>query len=367
MKKITLFNIIHSQEDYLALLLHFKDQVNTDGLTVTQICSLLDEVKCFWLKRLKPIEIELEELSQNNNCFILSGAIYLGVCEYEHYYFKSLGDYHIIPDPFSKFEDIFRHPKERINVSNMVEYFKKAFLDILDILSHYNSHFFILPTQEIAIDDPDKRSELLNSFFWNFISSAFNEEIRSNEEFKKRYKDLNEIEAGLDKSVCKNLIFNDLYDYQLSLKEKVGRFSMNFKNVSTENPFKSEREIFLTAIYSYVAQVADILIISSVLGLNPYIRFEITFSYFSMLMSIFTDDEYLKKIIEKTLIFYVFYKTIEQDYFKNISFSDYCKKLNGKSLLNSIIEKIHADKIEITSNISPKVEVIIREEFESIF
>jgi hypothetical protein len=197
MKSPTLFNIHRSQEEYLDLLLRYEELVEADNLSVTRICTLLDEVKCFWLKQLKPIEFELEELAEAQTCFVLSGAIFLDVSEFEHYFFKSLGDCHIISDPFSKLEMIFRHPQEEINAVYTTDYFKRAFFDTLEILTTYKEYFYVLPIQEIAVEDTQKHCELRDMFFWRFISEAFGDEFKNNEDFCEKYKNFEEIEAGL--------------------------------------------------------------------------------------------------------------------------------------------------------------------------
>lgn len=367
MKSPTLLNINRSQKEYLDLLLQYKEHVQADNLSVFQICALLDEVKCFWLKQLKSIEFELGELTESQTCFVLSGAIFLNVSEYEHYFFKALGDCHIISDPFSKLEMIFRHPESEINKSFTVDYFKRAFFDTLEILTTYKGYFYVVPIQEIAVDDTQKHRELLDMFLWKFISSAFDEELHSHEEFFKKYKSFEEIEAGLIDYVRENLVFNDLSDRSLSLRQRVEKHSGEYTNISSAIVPKTDAQRFLLAVFSYIAQVADILYVCSVLRINPYIRFNITFTYFTLVMNIFTDDENLKKMIEKTLISYILYRTIDERRFENLAFSEYARRLENKSLLLSVLEKIHAEKIDIFKDEAPRVARIIENEFETIF
>ncbi len=131
------------------------------------------------------------------------------------YYFKSLGDCHIISDPFSKFEMFFRHPEDEINVVFTVDYFRRAFLDTLEILTTYKGCFYVLPIQEIAVKDSEKHRELLDLFFWKFISEAFNDDFKSHEEFHDKYKSFEEIETGLSSYVRDNLVFDQLSDRDL--------------------------------------------------------------------------------------------------------------------------------------------------------
>jgi len=366
MKSPTLQNIQRSQIEYLDLLLQHKEYIQVDDLSVTKICTLLDEVKCFWLKQLKSIEFELEELAESQTCFVLSGAIFLNVSEYEHFFFKSLGDCHIISDPFSKLEMIFRHPEEDINIGNTVDYFKRAFFDTLEILTTYKGHFYVLPIQEIAVEDQQKHRELLDTFFWRFISNAFDDEFKSHEDFHKKYNNFEEMEAGLNSYVREHLVFNHLSDRNLSLRERVEKHSGEYTNISSAIVARSDVQRFLIAVYSYIAQIADILYVCSVLRINPYIRFDILFSYFTLVMSVFIEDKNLRGMIEKTLICYLFYRTIDESRFENTTFSDYCGRLKNKPLLNPIIEKIRSQNIDIFNDDTSKVVEIIETEFKTI-
>lgn len=367
MKPPTLLNINRSQEGYLSLLLQYKEIVQAESLSVTKICSLLDEVKCFWLSRLKPIEFELEELTESQTCFVLSGAIFLDTSEYEHYYFKSLGDRHIISDPFSKFDMIFRHPESEINVTNMIDYFRRAFFDTVEILTTYKEFFYILPIQEIAVEDPQKLDEFREFFFWKFISGTFDNEFENNKDFYKKYKSFEEIEAGLSSHVRDHLIFNNFSDRNLSLRERIEKFRGQITNVSSGINVKSDVQMFLIAVSSYIMQIADIFYVCSVLKINPYIRFDITFAYFTIVMNIFDDDDNLRSMIERTLVCYLFYKTIDECRFKNFTFPDYYKRLENKPLLDSILKRIHAQEIDILNHETSMVVKIIMEEFEIRF
>jgi hypothetical protein len=366
MKQPTLLDIRRSQKEYLDLLLLYKDRVQADDLSVVEICGLLDEVKSFWLKKLKAIEFELEELRENRTCFLLSGAIFLNVTEHEHYYFKSLGDCHIISDPFSRFEMIFRHPEEKINSAFTIDHFREAFLDTLEVLTTYKEYFYILPIQEIAIEDSEQHLKLIDGFFWRFISSVFNDEFDDYEDFYEKYKSFEEIEAGLNSNIRESLVFTDLRDRELTLRERVEKFNDLHKNLSSAITFETDAQRFILAVYSYIAQVADILSVCSALGINPYIRFDITFIYFSIVMRTFTEDVNLRRMIEKTIVAYVFYRTVDESIFKNIPFTDYCIQLKQKPLLDSILERMHAQEINIFTDDTSKIVKIIEEEYEAL-
>ena len=189
-----LTNIKTFQVEYLEKVSRYKSLIDQEEVPVKEIAFMLDEVKCFWLERLETIEFELEELSASKSCFLLSGAIYLNLPDYEHYYFKSLGDYHLLSDPFLRMESFFRVPEDRINIKETIDYFKRTYIDTIEVLTKYKNCFFILPIREMAIKDESKHYELLETFSLRFISSTVNKHFSSREEFCKNYKSFEEID-----------------------------------------------------------------------------------------------------------------------------------------------------------------------------
>ena len=83
-------------------------------------------------------------------------------------------------------------------------------------------------------------------------------------------------------------------------------------------------------------------------------------------VNVFAEDENLRRMIEKTIVCYLFYRAIDESKFENITFSEYYKRLEDKSLLNSILEKIRAQEIDIFKDETSKVVKINEEEFGNI-
>jgi hypothetical protein len=361
-----LANIKKSQEEYLVMVSQYKSLFEQEEMPVKEIAFMLDEIKCFWLERLEVIEFELEELTAANSCFLLSGAIYLDVSGYEHYYFKSLGDYHLLPDPFLRMEDFFRVPEDSINSKETIDYFKEVYIDTIEVLTKYKYYFFILPIREIAVKDEPEHHELLDTFFLRFISSILNKQFSSNEDFCDNYKSFEEIENDMDDFVREHLRYSDTNEIGLSLRKKIERCcetQMNFKNLIKD---KSESQIFFISTYSWISQIIEILLICLRLRVYPYIRFYVTFHYLSLLMHTFIEDENIKEVIEKTIVFYILHKTIVEERFENIKFNDFCKRIENKSLLDVIIGKIHALGIDICKGGIKQVQSIITKEFDEI-
>jgi hypothetical protein len=163
------------------------------------------------------------------------------------------------------------------------------------------------------------------------------------------------------------LVFESLDDRKLPLRGRMERYISSHLNMLPMVKKKSEVQIFMIAIYSYISQVIDIILICSILRINPYIRNEITFNYFLLIRHSFTEDKNLKRMIERTLLFYIFYRTIKHEQFADISFPEYCKKIENKHLLQKVIDEVHSMGIDISEGGIKQVTNIIRKEYELVF
>lgn len=363
MNSSVLKNINQSQEDYLKLIVHYKNIIDNNELNFKKIAMLIDDVKCFWSERLKIIEFEIEELTENKLCFLLSGAIYLNISSYEHYYFKSFGDYHLLFDPFLKMEGFFRIDENQIDTKETIDYFIKVYYDTINILTNYRNFFYILPIREIAIEDNEKHQEMLNKIFLNIISSSFNTDFKTEEEFCNKFQSFEEIEDEMKSNIKSYFVFSDHDSPELPLRTKIENYSKTQMSFSALINEKSEPLIFLISVYSWISQIIDILLICISLRLNPYIRFSITLHYLIVIMHNFTEDKKLKEMIEKTIIFYIFTRSINKERFEIVEFTEYCNRIKDKNIITDIINKIHAQGIDIFEGGIKQIESIILKEY----
>lgn len=364
MNQIDLRNIKSSQCEYRQLIAEFVQRSDLDELTWYQIATFLDEVENFWRRRLDIIDVELEALTESNECFLLSGAIYLNVSDNEHYYFKSLGDFHVLPDPFLKMEQFFRVPETSFDSDALLGYFKRVLSDTLKILENFRDAFFILPIRLLAVEDTEKHKELLDKFFLNFLSSVFKKEYEHQDEFCKDYKDFEQIESKLEPYVRQRLIFSEITEGELPLREKIENYLSSQIGFARFLEGQSEAKVFLTILYSYLSQISDILLICTIQRLNPYIRFEITFHYLLLVMYTFLDDENLRNMIEKTIVFYIFRKVMDGAFEQHESFNDYWSSIRERKALPKIINEMREQEIDIFHGGVRELEKIITNVFE---
>jgi len=365
MKKMIKNEIIKSQSDYLNLIETFRQKMSNGNISMLELTSIIDEINIFWLKRKEVLSYELEFLTSKKQCFLLSGAIYLNISDQEHFFFKMLGDYHILSDPFLKMEFFFRNRK-KIDEEATIEYFKRVFNDTYCLLKNYKNKFYILPIQVIIEKEVKEQQKLFDTFFRDFISSIFPPEIKDEEDFFVKYETYEEIEKDLDSVILENLIYLDGYDSKICLKERINRYCKNSSNTIKYTENMTEPQIFYILTKNYVSQVLDILFTCINTGLNPFIRFEATFCYMTLLMETFLDNKEIKEMLKKTIIFYILYVSINKNTFKNIDFDLYCSVVEETYLLQRILSKIRESNLDFFKDETNKIKKIVKSEFEEM-
>lgn len=127
-----------------------------------------------------------------------------------------------------------------------------------------------------------------------------------------------------------------------------------------------EAKVFLVVLYSHLAQILDILLVCLMLRLYPYIRYEVAFSYLVLIMYTFIEDEKLRDMIEKTIVFYIFRKEMNGAFDHLESFEFYCRQTGEKRALLKILSNIRANDIDIFQGGIQKVTEIIQELFADV-
>lgn len=358
-------NIRRSQELYFELISSYQEIIFSEKVTQKQIAMFIDEVQSFWADKKEILTIELDNLTSNSDCFMLSGAIYLDIKDNGHYIFKAIGNEHIISDPFLKLEVFFRCSTTLFD-NESIEIFRRAYLDIYQILSKYQNSFYVLPIRQLAIETELEHIDLFNNqFFISFINSMLNEQFNEMQEFFDKYKSFNDIQANVSDFFKKNLTFS-YNDNNLSIKEKCESYINQHNTMKKLTQDITQPVMFIACIQSYIGQIMDILTISAVTGLIPFIRSEQTFNCLLIVMHTFIENEFFRTSLEKTIIFYIFYKSSDKSKLCSIKFEEYIEIIKEHNLLKLIIDKIHSKKINIFESGMPDVATIIEEVFNPV-
>lgn len=351
------------QKEYADLLIKYQPLLQKEDLSSNTILRIIEEIEFFWCKKLGLLTYVNEKRDSSTEDLLLSGAVYLDIDDFEHYFFTLFGDYHIISDPLLKMEPIFRIRDNRLVGKDAIRIFKTAYLDTLKVLDNTQDTLYILPTREILSKYEINNTELINKFYWSFISTILNTDLAGEKDFFKKFNNISDVECQLDEFILKNLIYIDSKDTLLSLEQRCERYKKEYPQFHS----LSNINIFNLATYSYVAQTIDILLTNLALGYTPYIRHDVTFRYFLLLKDTFTEDEQTRLMIEKSIIINIMYNTIPIKTLTKYNFEEYINRLKGKKLLAKVIEKIKEQKIDILQQGVKTVQEIILEEVNQVF
>jgi hypothetical protein len=355
------------QKDYLVFLQEAWTHTFIGDISIYEILSFINEIKMYWLKRLELIRYHLDILSNQRACFLLCGAIYLDTKNNGHYLFKALGDHHIVSDPFLKLETIFRVNISKPDQKENIAYFKKVLKDVQTILSNYPTSFYILPIHELNPKNKEEHLSLLNKFFWLFISGIFPRDYSNQEDFLEDYQSFDKIEKDINGYVKKNLIFLGVEDDKFPLIERINNYCEKQSNLHILVKDKSDSEKFILSLHNYIYQIMDIILICSSFNLIPFIRYEVTFRYLTLIMHTFKEDKSLGEMIEKTIIFYILYNVIDREKMFGVEFAVYCKILSDKNILGNILDRKEKSNIDFIDDGIKSIREIIVEEFDNIF
>ena len=102
------------------------------------------------------------------------------------------------------------------------------------------------------------------------------------------------------------------------------------------------------------------------LRLYPYIRYEVTFSYLTLIMYTFIEDEKLKDMIEKAIVFYIFRKEMNDAFDELDSFERYYKRIREKKALPEILDIMRKRNINIFQGGVQEVAEVIQELFTDV-
>lgn len=345
-------NIRQYQKEYLNLLEKNIDLIN-NSFQLYELVSFIDSVNLFWLERLECIEKELELITRKNYCLLLSGAIYLDYRDYEHYIFRTFGDYHFLNDSILKIENFFRLPPDKIHNPYFHDIFKKAYLDVLNILRHTTDHFYYVPINLIFQKNETNEKEIFESFFWNSISSIFGKEYNEIAGFIKDYKDYESLESSIRPEILQHIVFSNLFDAKRSLRDRVELYLINNKGLDPLFSNTSEPEKFIIALSTYFKQVFEILLISNYFNLTPFIRYDISFYYLLLIMGSNHEEDLNINYLD-CVIFYVFHNSLDKSKLKKYSFENYYAMIKKHDYLKLINNKIINNGLVVTE-INPNV------------
>ena len=332
------------QNQYLEILQGFNSPDNNEDFYLHAV-SLIDKCSMFWAsKRMEILEL-LCDLTRSEKCFLLSGAIYLGIEGNGHYEFGAIGDCNIINDPIIRMKSFFYN--DHIVSNQLKEYFCEAIHDTIRVLSNYSDCFIVVSIDSLVEDDFEENQELGEKVYWDILSSALHFDICSVNMLKERFQNLQQLERALGDN-AKRFIFNDSLDMDISLKNRIDLwFDDNKKMIGFQ--LKNDIDKFYLASMSQIQQALDIIFKCLRFSLYPFIRFEITMQYFLLIAQALSNDKLLQDQIEYACVCYLFTKYVIPDNIETIDFKEFFQKCKTTHLSEQFRETVFSGETSLLS------------------
>ncbi|MDD4494293.1 MAG: hypothetical protein PHV32_08085 [Eubacteriales bacterium] len=325
------------QREYFDLISDFNiSEIEIDFYS--KVVALVDKCEAFWLSKKQQLSLILDDLTKDKKCFLLSGAIYLDVKENGHYTFGALGDMNILNDPIIRMRGFFASGIDGIN-EHTISYFRDAYMDTIDILKNYSEEFIFISV-DILFDSFQKDNmKLINKAYWDIISKLLNKEIDSLEIMKNTFSSIDEIEKCMSKKALDTLIFSDAYDIELSLNMRLNKY-FNDSQLPLSFSIKNEIEMFYFATFSQIQQTLDIVFKCLQFNLIPFIRFDVTFRYFTLIGGAFSNDKTLKELLNYSVIGYIFSEYVDIDRIYENDFESFYSKCKREHFTEKVYNRI---------------------------
>ena len=298
------------QEEYKQLLEELYDEKDKD-----EFVYVIDEISLFWYSKRNVVEIIMENISEDFDAYLFTGATYLDIEGGEHYSFVSLGKVHIVDDPLAKYAEAIKLNLNDSFYRMMKKQIILAFEDNLRILEECFGKVFLLPVTLInRMEDG-----LVKEVSEKVLVSMFKEELSIKEILA--IKSLSELISMLKESIQEQIVFLEGEDRK---EDIIIRFETYLKEMN--NPFEDMRDShkFLYSILGFISQSLQILLCAVQYKMVPYIRYGVTFNYLTIIGGNFIDVPRMQETMFKTAFTHLFYKKFDWDMTKLIEFSGYC-------------------------------------------
>lgn len=299
------------QTGYRDVLLKAKDNIfRTDSVAV------IDEINVFWQQNKKLVEFSLRNFVPPYDAYVFTAATILDVEDFEHYPFVSLGKFHIWDDPIYKYANIVGKTSNLYFNEKMKEQVIDTILDNLKILDMAEEIIYILPLRYLSSDI----SQLAFKAGMQAFLSLFDKEY-SFEEYKKTFCSIEDVKNSLREGIEQSIIFTEDEDTSVALETRFARY----KDTTTLPLSKDacDAEIFWFAIFSYLSQAFDIILMCTEYQLNPYIRFDIAFKYMIILSANFKDQREIQNMIFKGAAAHILHRKFNKEKVKSLDFKRY--------------------------------------------
>jgi hypothetical protein len=345
------------QHEYLKLLKKLAGNLNSPDFLL-----VVDEVYIFWYSRRKLVTLILDNISANQECYVLMAASYLDVKDYEHFPFSCLGKVHLVDDTLCRYAGLYQRNVE-LSLEGIKEQIIFAMEDNIAVLENYAESIQILPISFIFDDNADL--DLIRKASLQVISSMFRTEITTEGDFFKKFKSFLDIENGLSEDIKNQLIFTDYKDRALSFREKINRYLKENQSLLPNN--LEESQTFFFMIFQYIGQAFDILMKCAQFNIVPYIRFDVSFQYLLTVSGNFTSQNQMQQIIFKSIVAHILYQVFEKERIQEVDYKEFSHALHTYDFNEKVSRELFLQDIDLDNSSKNKVAEILKQHLLNVY
>lgn len=355
--------ILEMHEDYCRLVLSAENPFPSGKEGLVQRAIFIDKIKAFWFEHREMYRFAWNRIPLNQNCVVLSGATYLQCEKKSHYPLKAIGDLQFLPDPFLKQEMFFRLPKAVTDYDEVNLQFDKILTDTQKILKDLKNDFFFISQGTLAPETVSQRMDLISQKYEDFLFSAFKVPPTSMEEYHTRFSTFEAIEDGVSPHSRDLLLFTDHSDAELSIKERIHRFTQGQKLVNFQQGGPPASILLEKTLFCLFAQALDIVFLSFGLSAIPFLRSEIVLHYILLTMHSFRDEAQFDRFVRITICAYYFGQVIEFSDYSKIPFDDFKQLVSRGMPFKSIINQVDQISSQSVTGLS-ELRMLVERNFE---
>lgn len=338
-------------DEYRILLEKYESKL--DNFTISEYKGIIGEIKMFWYRNQKYVEYFMSHITEKDEVAFLAGAVRLDIVNNGHYEYVLVGKIRLINDPLMKLASFYKGTCDEINFEYTNKYLKECIQDILLLLREYKDDFYILPTEFITVTEGDEYHTALVEAAENMILSMFSVEYNSVQEFYAKNYTYEDIEKNLLPHIRNQLVFNSLEDIRISLRDRCSNYLKSNGDIMPIMRKMGDAQLFFLLVSQYCMQAMGIVMTMKTFHMIPFIRNDVVFQYFTMLLKTNLSCEFTGKNYMDTYIPYVVQKAFDFSDREYKFVRDYIG--NGK-MLNVVANSFEAEEIPLPREIVKCVE-----------
>ncbi|WP_159881701.1 hypothetical protein [Paenibacillus puerhi] len=322
--------------------------------------AVIDEIGVFWERNKKVVQCILRYLFPPYEGYVFTSATILDLDDSEHYPFISLGKFHFWDDPIYKYVTMLQSTE--INKEFDQKMRKQIISTIGDNIKIVDQAFgviYILPIRLVTESNQLAHKAATQAFF-----SLFKDELDFTT-YKNNFKTINDVKNGLLAGVEKSIILTEAEETTLDLETRFKNYKET--TVIPLSPEATDAEIFWFAVYSYLLQAFDTILVSIEHKLVPYIRYEVAFKYLVKISGNFGDNEELSDMLLKCVVAHLLHHTFDKQIIEDIDFKEYYRSVQSYDIENKIFGGLKQKKLNFADLSLRDLTVVIDNAFECFF